>query len=166
LRTTKNHVGTESTPRAAVTKRTELTHAATGGGYQPLCCSPWRDGRDSELQRGQTRANREVARNPEGDAISGQEHSTKAAALRETTETLALLQQHRAEAARFVRTRKSHGGALREKRQHRRRRACGIREPLTLVRPRREPTPDGGGARQRLRENTRPERNSQPTRKP
>jgi hypothetical protein len=29
-----------------------------------------------------------------------------------------------------------------------RQRACGIREPLTLVRPQREPTPDGGGSRE------------------
>jgi hypothetical protein len=72
-------------------KTTELAHAAIGGGYQPLCCSPWRDGQDSELQRGQTRANREAARNPEGSSISGQEHSMKAAALeRGWSRTLAL----------------------------------------------------------------------------
>jgi hypothetical protein len=51
--------------------RDEENRTATGGGYQPLCCSPWRDGRDFELQRGQTRAKREAARNHEGGVDAG-----------------------------------------------------------------------------------------------
>jgi hypothetical protein len=51
--------------------RDEENRTATGGGYQPLCCSPWRDGRDFELQRGQTRAKREAARNHEGGIDAG-----------------------------------------------------------------------------------------------